>query len=439
MKSGKSSDADSASGFGTPVEGRLSRGLKLGGALLGALSRSRGAERLTTTLGNLKGLSMKLGQTLSYVDFDASPQFQQTLSRLQQHSPPMPPEVVARVVREDLGRPPDEIFAHWQWQPAAAASVGQVHRARLHSGQEVAVKVRYPQARQAIEQDLQNLSLVSHLGGLLAPGMDRPALLAELRERFAEECDYRREAEHQSKFADFFRDAPGTVVPEVYPQWSSERVLTTQWIEGKPFDAFARDASQAQRDGAATAIHNFAFRSIFDLHALNCDPHPGNYLFTDDAVAFLDFGCVRQFSAPLVQHWRAMLRAALERDRPRFRAAVVDLGLVDDPTGFDFTAHYRQYLQLIRPWLSHDAGVLDANFVSQSYRELLRDNPNRRRLKLPRELLFSNRLQWGLYSVLVRLQSEFPMRREILSILYGPGEEQPQPFSAEELQGLMAR
>lgn len=421
------------------MQGRLSRGLKLGGALLGALSRSRGAERLTTTLGNLKGLSMKLGQTLSYVDFDASPQFQQTLARLQQHSPPMAPEVVARVVQQDLGRRPDEIFSQWQWQPVAAASVGQVHRARLHSGQEVAVKVRYPQARQAIEQDLQNLSLLSHLGGLLAPGMDRTALLAELRERFGEECDYRREAEHQAKFADFFRDAPATLVPQVYPEWCSERVLTTQWIEGRAFDAFARDASQGQRDSAAAAIHNFAFRSIFELHALNCDPHPGNYLFLDDAVAFLDFGCVRQFPGSLVQHWRAMLRAALERDRPRFRAAVIDLGLVDDPANFDFGAHYRQYLQLIRPWLSHDAGVLDADFVSQSYRALLRDNPNRARLKLPRELLFSNRLQWGLYSVLVRLQSAFPMRQEILPILYAPGEAQPRAFSAEELHELVAR
>jgi predicted unusual protein kinase regulating ubiquinone biosynthesis (AarF/ABC1/UbiB family) len=431
-------------------EGALRRGFKLGRAVLGAVGRAAGGrllgdkadgaqagERLAATLGQMKGLSMKLGQMLSYVDLELSPGLRKALGRLQQQSAPMKPELVARTVEEDLGEPPHRLFAHWEEQSFAAASIGQVHRARLGDGTEVAVKVRYPAIARIVRDDLKNLELMRHLFKLAAPELYTQALLAELRERSLEECDYRQEARNQEAFRRFFAGREGVIVPEVYEQYSSERVLTTELIHGRGFHEFSAQASQSDRNQAAHVIHDFAFRSIYQMGALNCDPHPGNYLFTQRGVAFLDFGCVRRFSDDLVETWRTMVRSALERDREVFREAVVRMGLAGPSGPFDFEAHYRQYLHLIRPWLTTEAVSLTPEFVASTYRMLLMSNPNRASLRMPRELLFANRLLWGLYSVLAELRSTLSLREAILGILYEPGEPTPEPFSDSELRSAL--
>jgi predicted unusual protein kinase regulating ubiquinone biosynthesis (AarF/ABC1/UbiB family) len=425
--------------------GSLKRGLKLGAALLGAVGRAAGrrligddadagGESLAATLGKMKGVSMKLGQMLSYMDLQTPDGWRSPLRRLQQQSVPMQHEIVSRIVEQDLGHPPEVLFAAWHREPLAAASIGQVHQARLHDGTEVAAKVRYPAIDRIVMDDLQNVHLMQRLFGMLAPKLDGEALMAELRERFLEECDYRQEAENQRAFRQFFLAEPGVIVPQVHGAHSAERVLTTELIRGQSFDDFASTASQAERDRAATTIHNFAFKSIFGLGALNCDPHPGNYLFTPEGVAFLDFGCVRRFSPELVHAWRSMVRSALEQDHPRFREAVVQIGLAEAGTRFDFDAHYRQYLYLIRPWLTSEAVTLTPQFVSQTYRALLVGNPNRAQLRMPRELLFANRLQWGLYSVLAQLRPKLSLREPMLDILYERGESRPAPFTDSELE-----
>jgi predicted unusual protein kinase regulating ubiquinone biosynthesis (AarF/ABC1/UbiB family) len=170
------------------------------------------------------------------------------------------------------------------------------------------------------------------------------------------------------------------------------------------------------------------------MHALNCDPHPGNYLFTPRGVAFLDFGCVRRFPEDLIRTWRKMVRSALERQERAFREAVVEIGLAGSHGAFDFDAHHAQYLHLIRPWLTADALALTPEFVARTYRTLVLSNPNRAALRMPRELLFANRLQWGLYSVLAQLKTTLSLRNEILDILYEPSESRPAPFSDSELR-----
>ncbi|HEY5373190.1 MAG TPA: AarF/ABC1/UbiB kinase family protein [Polyangiaceae bacterium] len=433
-------------------EGGLSRGLRLGAALAGAVGKAAArnwlrpgsraganaaeradGERLAGTLGSLKGLSMKLGQMLSYVDLQTPEGWKQALSRLQHESPPLSHEMVSEVVEQELGRSPEAIFAAWDPKPIAAASIGQVHRARLRDGGEVAVKVRYPNIDRIMRQDLDSFELVSRFGGFLMPKLDSAELIAELRERFLEECDYRKEAESQILFRDFFESEEGVVIPRVHAEYCSERVLTSDLIDGQRFDDFARRASPTERNHAARLIHNFAFKSIFGLAALNCDPHPGNYLFPSGGVAFLDFGCVRRFEAGMLQEWRRMLRAALEQDHKGFRGAVVALGLAEEGGSFDFEAHYAQYLYLIRPWLSEKPAALTPDFVTRTYRTLLVSNPNRTKLKMPRELLFVNRLQWGLYSVLAQLGSTQSLRDEILDIVYDAEEARPPPFSESEV------
>jgi predicted unusual protein kinase regulating ubiquinone biosynthesis (AarF/ABC1/UbiB family) len=382
----------------------------------------------------MKGLAMKLGQMLSYVDTQVPDGWRQALSRLQHESPGMPRDTVFQVVEEDLGRPPDAVFSKWEDKPFAAASIGQVHRARLPSGADVAVKVRYPAIERIVQQDLNNVKLLQRLGRMLMPELDAESMTAELRERFLDECDYRKEAENQTLFRHFFQDHEGVVVPQVYLEHSGRRVLTTDLIDGQRFGEFVRTASEDDRNRAARQIHDFAFGSIYRLGALNCDPHPGNYLFLPGRVAFLDFGCVRRFSEETMIAWKAMIRSALERDHAGFHDAVVRIGFATDDGSFDFDAHYRQYLHLIRPWLTDEGGLLARDLVAQSYRAFFVANPNRARLRMPRELLFANRLQWGLYSVLADLRVTCPLRPDILEILYAPGEQRPPPFTEEELR-----
>ena len=351
----------------------------------------------------------------------------------------MPRDTVHRVIEEDLGQAPDALFSAWDPTPVAAASIGQVHRARLRNGTEVAVKVRYPEIDRVVRQDLANVDLLRGFGGLLLPQVDAEALMEEMRERFLDECDYRKEAENQVAFRGFFGARDGIVVPEPYLDHCSERVLTTAYVDGRRFDDFVRTASEGDRNAAARSIHRFAFQSIFGMGALNCDPHPGNYLFLPGAVAFLDFGCVRRFRAEFVEQWRAMVRSALEQDQKHFREAVVGIGLADEGGSFDFEAHQAQYLFLIRPWLTEGAVTLTPEFVAETYRALLVSNPNRAQLRMPRELLFANRLQWGLYSVLARLRSTLPLRGDILDILYEPGEPRPAPFTDSQLERYRSR
>jgi predicted unusual protein kinase regulating ubiquinone biosynthesis (AarF/ABC1/UbiB family) len=382
----------------------------------------------------MKGLSMKLGQMLSYIDLEVPEGLRLSLGRLQQASTAMPPGVVARILEEDLGQPPAQLFAQWAATPVAAASIGQVHRARLHDGTEVAVKVRFSHIERAVRDDLKNVQLMRHFFGLLAPELDKRALMTELTERFLEECDYRNEAQHLQQFYAFFAGTDGVLIPKVYLSHCSQRVLTMDWIEGQRFSEFTRNANEAERNRAARLIHDFAFRSIFQLGALNCDPHPGNYLFAQNAVAFIDFGCVRRFSPHLVEAWRSMLQAALEQDHARFRTAVVQVGLAKPDSNFDFNAHYAQYLYMIRPWLTSEALSFTPKFVAQTYRALLFSNPNRKNLCMPRELVFANRLQWGLYSVLAELGATDSLRQAILDILYEPGAARPRPFTDSELR-----
>ena len=428
-------------------EGGLSRGLKLGTALVGAWGRaaarrlvgandteSNAGMKLAATLGEMKGLSMKLGQMLSYVDIQVPDGWRHALGHLQHQSPAMPRDTVCQVIEEDLGRPPDLLFAAWDEEPFAAASIGQVHRARLANGTEVAVKVRYPAIERVVRQDLGNVELLRRFGSLLMPELDADEVMAELEERFLEECDYRKEAQSQTTFRQFFDGTEGVVVPRVHEDHSGQHVLTTDLIDGRRFGDFLKTASQGDRNRAARLIHNFAFSSIYQLGALNCDPHPGNYLFMPGRVAFLDFGCVRRFSQPLIGAWKTMLRSALERDHTAFRGAVISLGFAKNEGTFDFDAHYRQYLQLIRPWLTAETGTLTRDLVARSYRAFFLSNPNRSRLKMPRELVFANRLQWGLYSVLADLEATCPYRDEILDVLYAPGEPRPAPFTGEELR-----
>ncbi len=241
----------------------------------------------------------------------------------------MAPELVEEVVGRELGRPPERAFAEWDPVPLAAASIGQVHRARTHDGREVAVKVQYPGVDQAIAADLENTDLLFQVMSLLFPGMDPVPIVGELRERLVEELDYRIEADHQRTFADHYRGHPFIHVPEVVDECSTGRILTTELARGARF-AEVLEWPDEERQLAAECLYRFAFGSIYGLRAFNGDPHPGNYLFRPGGhVTFLDYGLCKRFTDDEVSIFERMIRAmVLERDVPAFRRVVEQVGIL---------------------------------------------------------------------------------------------------------------
>ncbi len=283
---------------------------------LDAAFELRTAEQVATALVGMKGALMKLGQLASFLDDGMPEPARRALAQLQQDAPPMSAELAARVVEEDLGQPPDRLFARWDPAPIAAASIGQVHRAMTTDGRAVAVKVQYPGVAEAIGADLANLNLAALGLPALFPALDVPSMVAEIRARLTEELDYRHEAQNQASFARWFAGHPFISVPDVLGDLSSGRVLTTDLADGVRF-AEMETWDQGERDLAAEAIYRFVFRSLYRMGAFNGDPHPGNYLFRPGGrVTFLDFGLVKRLSAAEIDLCFSMVRGAVIRHDP---------------------------------------------------------------------------------------------------------------------------
>src|SRR5580692_5059310 len=287
------------------------------------------AEDVADTLGAMKGVMMKIGQMASYIDEGLSPAARHTLARLQDSVPPMSPGLAAAVVEEELGAPPERAFARWDPRPIAAASIGQVHRAITLDGRAVAVKVQYPGIAETIAADLRNVALLRRMLRITAPAQDVDALIAELRERVAEELDYRREAASQRRFAAHYEGHPTIHVPRIVGDLSTRRVVTSELSDGVRF-AELRGWSQQERDLAAETIYRFVFRSLYEVRAFNGDPHPGNYLFHGGGkVTFLDFGLVKYFTLAELQPLLQMARTVcVEHDHEAFRRSLEDAGFL---------------------------------------------------------------------------------------------------------------
>jgi predicted unusual protein kinase regulating ubiquinone biosynthesis (AarF/ABC1/UbiB family) len=372
------------------------------------------ARKLVARMGHLKGLVMKAGQIASYMPGTLPPAAQEVMAERQAHSTPMAFAKLDDVVHAELGARARERFDDFDERPFAAASIGQVHRAR-HRGEAVAVKIQYPGIEDAIRSDLKMVGVIARLSSIGSP-LDGAALAAELRDRLVEECDYEREAASQALFARLLASIDGARVPRVIGERSARRVLTTSLADGTRL----ADVPPALRDRAALVIYRACFELIFRRAIFNADPHPGNYLVgADGGVTFLDFGCVRQFDVEMIRRWRAMARAILDGDRAGFREGFTALGFVGKEKGFDWDYQWDAMRFLYRPYLEPDFRY-DARFVADSFGVLMFDNPNRFRIAMPPAWLFLNRLQWGLNAVLAQLGASGPWRAAIEDILAMP-------------------
>ncbi len=285
-------------------------------------------ERLVEQLGQMRGAAMKVGQMISMVEFDGLPEeqrdeLQSKLAALRDDVPPLPFKRVEKLMRKELGAPLGQVFFDFEEHAFAAASIGQVHRARTVDGEEVAVKVQYPGVAEAVESDLRNAMLLLPLVKRLAPGLDAKGLAAEMRERIAEELDYELEAQNQRRIERLMRGHPFVRVPRVLLDLSSRRVLVSEYIEGERFEA-VRQAEQGQRDRYGEIIFRFFFGLLYRDRIGLGDPHPGNYLLLPDGrVCFLDFGLLSDLDATRVAKERAIALAVRGDDAAALKAALV--------------------------------------------------------------------------------------------------------------------
>ena len=376
------------------------------------------AQQVADELGRMKGALMKLGQMASYLDEGLPEPLRLALAQLQSNAPPMSSDLVDSVITAELGAPPAQVFAEWDPEPIAAASIGQVHRAVIidpDTGVEraVAVKVQYPGVDEAISADLRNADL---LGAILRQGfggLDPTEMVNEIKERLSEELDYRREADNQRRFADFYRGHPRIHIPDVVDHLSTARVLTTDLVDGHTW-AELLTWDEHERDLAAETIFRFVFRSLYTMHAFNGDPHPGNYLFHGDGrVTFLDFGLVKEFSEAEMHTFETMVRlAAVEHDVPGFRAILEEAGMLlpDAPVDTDEVGEY--FSHFYEPVSADREMTWTPSYASSIVRHTFdRSSPISQYATVPRAFVFIQRINLGLYALLGELGARGNYRR----------------------------
>jgi predicted unusual protein kinase regulating ubiquinone biosynthesis (AarF/ABC1/UbiB family) len=371
---------------------------------------------LLKTLGEMKGLPMKLGQMFSYIDGLAPPGYEDKVKRLLQQlrdkAPPLSAEAAEQMIKNEFGVEPTRLFAQWERQPFAAASIGQVHRATTRGGDEVAVKVQYPGIDKAVENDLKSLSMLEMVIAPLSRQYHSKETLGEIMNVFLAELDYGLEAENTDLFRRLNADLPEVVIPHVYHSLSTRRVLTNEMLHGEGYEEFRAGATQEQRDRAGVTIWTFMMRSLLVHGVLYADPHPGNYLFLEGGrVGFLDFGCVKVLPTKMVNGLKAYMAAVMDANWPEFdRLCVEFMGM--DPQDKQSWDMYRSYaLELLMPIATNapyectPEGAKEAvQFLVRGHRKLIKEAEGGPRLPppmhLPFDLTFVNRLQWGLASIL---------------------------------------
>ena len=359
---------------------------------------------LTSRLGELKGLGMKLGQILSYVDPNLSPEARELLSVLQTKAPASPADAVARALDAAFGDRAPTLRAAMTPAPFAVASIGQVYRATLPGVGEVAVKVRHEGIVAAFEADFASVR-----GGLgiadtmlLGAAASAKEAVAEVREVMLAECDFTREAEHQRAFGVWLSSDPTLIVPAVIDDWSTSSVLTTRWEPGDSLDTFLeRNPSQAERDRAGEALFRASVGGLYALGRLHADPHPGNFAFRDGRVVLYDYGCVRVFQPAIVRALADLVAALRSSDHER---------LDDAALRFGFTARTPEQRALLerftrgffQPMLTRGPSVMPPDGPVDLQR-LVADKFALAKLGVPPHAMFLLRLRFGLYAVLARL------------------------------------
>jgi predicted unusual protein kinase regulating ubiquinone biosynthesis (AarF/ABC1/UbiB family) len=372
------------------------------------------AGQIVDVLGHMKGAAMKVGQIASFIDPTGLPpeereRFQAKLAVLRDSAPPVDFKKMRKVIEEDLGERLDDVFAEFEPQAVAAASIGQVYRARLADGRPVAVKVQYPGVQAAVRADLQNMGLLLRAARRIAPGLDAKAVAQELRDRLTEELEYEHEAQEQREFARRFDGHPFVVVPAVMTEVSGERVLVSEWVEGLGFAA-VKKLDRAATDRFAEIVFRFFFGSLYRDGHFSGDPHPGNYMLLDDGrVAFIDFGMTKRIDREGLAHEKAAIVESFAGDAARVRSELAALGFLA-PADRDIDSdELLAYVRSFHEWHAEDRPfTLTGNYVTALISSAIpgsRDWDLQKRLTMPPAALVARRLETLVVGVMGQLEA----------------------------------
>jgi predicted unusual protein kinase regulating ubiquinone biosynthesis (AarF/ABC1/UbiB family) len=386
------------------------------------------AEQIVTALGTMKGAAMKLGQVLSFLDVGLVPEehreeFQAKLAALRDAAPKVGFRDMRRVIEEELDDELGEVFASFDEEPIAAASIGQVYRATLHDGRDVAVKVQYPGVAAAVRADMQNLGLLMRLVKRMAPGLDAKAIAEEIRLRIDEELDYELEAQNQRSLARIFRGHPFIHVPDVVTRLSRERVIVSEFVEGKGFEEL-KTGTDEERNRLGEIIFRFFFGCLYRHHQFSGDPHPGNFLLqADGRVAFLDFGLFKRMAPEAVELELACQRAVAEDDAARLHQLLGESGFLPHPEKVSAETVFAYVVDSVW-WYTADEGIQlspeiatrvaieSADMRSSHFREM-------RHQDIRPEHLFGRRMEMLTLAVLGQLRARGNWHRVAREWMYG--------------------
>jgi predicted unusual protein kinase regulating ubiquinone biosynthesis (AarF/ABC1/UbiB family) len=386
------------------------------------------AQQIVSALGTMKGAAMKLGQVMSFLDVGLVPEeyreeFQRKLGELRDAAPKVRFSDMRKVVESELGEKIGDAFAEFDETPIAAASIGQVYRARLHDGREVAVKVQYPGVAQAVRADMQNLGMILRLLKRIAPGLDVKATAEEVRSRIGDELDYELEAQNQRSMARIFRGHPFIVVPDVVTSLTREKVIVSEFVSGLGFDAI-KQLDQPTRNRVGETVFRFYFGCMYRHHQFSGDPHPGNFLLMDDGrVAFLDFGLFKVMPSTLLEIELACQRAGHEGDGDELKRIWTETGFLKHPENFrpdKLLAQFRdatwwyvldEHIEL-EPEIATQVMIDMSDPRSQHFGQMRHET-------LPADHLFGRRVEMLTLAVLSQLRTHANFHRIAREWIYG--------------------
>ena len=397
-------------------------GKRIGGKPAEAVTaelQARTAEQLFTVLGQLKGGAMKMGQAMSIFEAampeEVAGPYRAALTKLQEAAPPLPADRIHAILAEELGEDWRTRFAEFDDVPAAAASIGQVHKAVWHDGRVVAVKVQYPGADKAFISDLNQMARLGRMFSSLVPGLDIRDLLDELRARAIEELDYLRESRNQRQFAAAYEGDPEYVIPHVLA--AAPHVIVSEWVDGTPLSAIITSGTPEERDRAGELYERFLLSGPARAGLLHSDPHPGNFRMTPEGrFCVLDFGAVAELPDGLPDAMGTLLRIAMSGDAETVIAGLRDEGFIRPKVDVDPV----QVLNYLDPFVE-PARYETFHFSREWMRgQFARMNDVRNpdfsigiKLNLPPSYALIHRVWLGSVGVLCQLDATVPMRREL--------------------------
>jgi predicted unusual protein kinase regulating ubiquinone biosynthesis (AarF/ABC1/UbiB family) len=381
--------------------------------------QARTAEQMFKVLGELKGGAMKMGQAMSVFEAAMPEEFagpyREALTKLQEAAPPMPAESIHKILREELGEDWRERFEEFDDTPAAAASIGQVHKAVWRDGRVVAVKVQYPGADKAFISDLNQMTRMGKLFASWIPGMDIKPLLEELKARALEELDYLRESRSQRAFAAAYEGDPEYLIPHVLA--AAPHVLVSEWVDGRPLSSIISSGTKEERDRAGTLYMRFLLSGPTRAGLLHADPHPGNFRITEDGkFCVLDFGAVSELPDGMPPAMGRLMRIAMSGDADTVAEGLRNEGFIRPNVEVDS----EQVLRYLDPFVE-PAAYERFHFTREWLRgQFMRLNDFRDpdfsmalKLNLPPTYALIHRVWLGGIGVLCQLDATVPIRGEL--------------------------